>query len=544
MLSQYGILAVTLLLLASQAESVDESSSSPESSPEAEHVTAEDPRHKKADVSGSESGEKPNTKKPLMTFDLDVSSPTENVTLDENGEAIPGQKHKKHHLHFEMAKKARKPGMEDALPLAHEKPHVQAHQKGVVPKDVSKVVPPQILHPKVSHADVKAEHNNVKDGNNEYFINAKQSTIKQKEGEKVRPVNSSERHGHGGYHFFEDNSGESKFFDANHGRIVIDPQRDSIVACVDYLPRDTCKVLKPLCARSDTARAIRYLRERSDYIMYLSNDLQKHMSYVQSSVNDPSQEQLLRNLQEISHLLPSVKKAAPLIRLILDEDSEDELERLECAAHQKMCYKTHIPIYKRQKACALYDDICCCGEYKFHRYYRTFLSTKNLGNADPMKIESKEAKAMRRATRRFIEASCAATCGTCPTRYRIKEYAEDVRRAFDCDQKKIPVGHDLRVHFEEDPFKEPAKHHVTIQREPSSESYEDFVDDLPAPSYQKPPRDCPHCNKPKPPADGPGSGGYGPPASQPSYDHPYVPSYVRPANKPGYGPPEQHPIYF
>lgn len=187
MLSRYGILAVTLLLLASQAESVDESSSSPESSPEVGHETVEGPRHEKADVSASVSGEKPNTKKPLMTFDLDVSSPTENVTLDENGEAIPGQKHKKHHLHFEMAKKARKPGMQDTLPLAHEKPHVQPHQKGVVHKDVSKVVHPQILYPKVSHADVKAEQNKVKDGNSEYFINAKQSTIKEKEGEKGRP---------------------------------------------------------------------------------------------------------------------------------------------------------------------------------------------------------------------------------------------------------------------------------------------------------------------------------------------------------------------
>lgn len=544
MLTRYGItLPVILLLLATVIESIDESSSSAESSPEVIHKS----EGERGDVSALKTGERPNTKKPLMNFDLDVSSPPENVTLDENGEAIPGQKHKKHHLHFEMAKKANKPEKQVTLPLNNEKSHVQ-HQKDIVRKDDSKVIHPQVVHPKDSHSKTRAEKDNLK----EYFINAKKSTINEEEGEKGSQVSSSERHGQPGYHFVNDYSAEPKFFDANHGRIVIDPQRDSIVACVDYLPQDTCKVLKPLCARSDTARAIRYLRERSDYIMYLSNDLQKHLSYVENTVNDPGQEQLLRNLQEISQLLPSVKKTAPLIRLILDEDSEDELESLinahlqykqECAAHQKMCYKTHIPIYKRQKACALYDDICCCGDYKFQRYYQ------NLGNMDPL-IESKEAKAMRRATRRFVEASCAATCVSCPTRYRIKEYAEDVRRAFDCDQKKIPVGHDLRVHFEEDPFNPPAKHHVTIQRERSSESDEDIIV-LPS-SYPKPPRDCPRCGKHENSGYNSGPPIHVSPAHSPSYNSPNNPSYVPPAQshsynppsfKPGYGPAAQHPIY-
>uniref|UniRef100_A0A915DV59 Uncharacterized protein n=1 Tax=Ditylenchus dipsaci TaxID=166011 RepID=A0A915DV59_9BILA len=241
------------------------------------------------------------------------------------------------------------------------------------------------------------------------------------------------------------------FFDSKHGRIIMHSQRDSLAACKDYLPRDACKAMKPLC-----------------------EDLQKHMSYVKGTVNDPEHDhnaKLLKNLEEINQLLPSVKKTAPLIRLILDEDSEDEFERIidahlrfkqECSAHKQMCYKTHIPAHKRKKACALYDDICCCDNYKFHRYYQSIVSSEK-------HVESKEAKGMRRATRRLIEASCAATCGTCPTRFRIKEYAQNVRHAFDCNHLKIPKGHDVHIHFEQDADEESSRHYVHMEREESSE---------------------------------------------------------------------------
>jgi hypothetical protein len=43
---------------------------------------------------------------------------------------------------------------------------------------------------------------------------------------------------------------------------------------------DACSVLKPLCAVSETARAIRFLRERSDYILYLNQDIQAIHSFV------------------------------------------------------------------------------------------------------------------------------------------------------------------------------------------------------------------------------------------------------------------------
>ena len=66
----------------------------------------------------------------------------------------------------------------------------------------------------------------------------------------------------------------SGFLDDKNGRIKAEEFPDFFPACDDMLPADVCNELKPLCNVSDTARAIRFLRERSDYLLFLGNDLQ------------------------------------------------------------------------------------------------------------------------------------------------------------------------------------------------------------------------------------------------------------------------------
>jgi hypothetical protein len=47
--------------------------------------------------------------------------------------------------------------------------------------------------------------------------------------------------------------------------------------------------------------------------------------------------------------------------------------------------------------------------------------------------ECPKARALAKSTRRLVEAACPHTCGSCPTRFKLKEYSTEL---VECVQKK------------------------------------------------------------------------------------------------------------
>jgi hypothetical protein len=125
-----------------------------------------------------------------------------------------------------------------------------------------------------------------------------------------------------------------------------------------------------------------FISEINYKILFLGNIFiyfaifQKHIDFVKSTapnnVDALYAATLLQNLEVISrpksvknslkknikNLLPSVTKTAPLIQMILDEDSEEELERLldahlhfkqECEQHRGTCKRVDIASAEREK---------------------------------------------------------------------------------------------------------------------------------------------------------------------------------------------------